>query len=119
MALARDLGLHFQLEIFTDASAAIGICKRKKVSEKSAICTHLIYGFRIACDPATSKSRKVLGTMNPADVLTKHVDRKTLERHLLAMGVIEDLGRAASAPTIEDADQEKIVASCLIMAART
>ena len=65
------------------------------------------------------KITKVLGTMNPADVLTKHVDRKTLERHLLSMGVIEDFGRASSAPTIEDADQEQIVASIVIMAART
>ena len=44
--------------------------------------------------------KKVLGTMNPADVLTKHVDRTTLERHLLSMGIIEDFGRAASAPPL-------------------
>ena len=42
---------------------------------------------------------EILGSFNPAGILTKHVDRQTLERHLLTLGVVQDYGRAAFAPT--------------------
>ena len=41
---------------------------------------------------------KVLGTDNPADVLTKYVDRKTLESALAKMGLHQAAGRPTSAP---------------------
>ena len=41
---------------------------------------------------------KVLGTDNPADVLTKYVDRKTLDMALPKMGLHPQSGRPASAP---------------------
>jgi hypothetical protein len=43
---------------------------------------------------------KVLGTDNPADCLTKHVDRATLNRHLKSMGIEYESGRADSAPKL-------------------
>ena len=52
--------------------------------------------------------KKIPSVSNPADILTKHVPRKVLEQHLITMNVVEDHGRAASAPTINHADQEKI-----------
>ena len=43
---------------------------------------------------------KVLGTENPADCLTKHVDRATMLKHLTAMGLEYESGRADSAPQL-------------------
>ena len=43
---------------------------------------------------------KVLGTRNPADVLTKHVPRDTLEVHLRTLGVSHEGGRAEVAPSL-------------------
>ena len=41
---------------------------------------------------------KVLGTDNPADVLTKYVNRQIMEKALAAMGLVATEGRPASAP---------------------
>ena len=43
---------------------------------------------------------KVLGTENPADCLTKHVDRTTMLKHLVAMGLEYETGRADLAPQL-------------------
>ena len=44
------------------------------------------------------KIDKVLGAENPADILTKHVDRQTLEKALQKMGMVQKTGRSAVAP---------------------
>ena len=41
---------------------------------------------------------KVLGTENPADILTKYVDRGILTKALTFMGLEKREGRAKSAP---------------------
>ena len=51
---------------------------------------------------------QIPGASNPADILTKHVPRELLERHLKTMNVVEDYGRAASAPTIDHANKDKV-----------
>ena len=44
---------------------------------------------------------KVLGSANVADLLTKHVDRNLMEKHLRTMNIFFDWGRSTAAPTIE------------------
>ena len=51
---------------------------------------------------------KIPGVENPADTLTKNVTRELLEKHLKTMNIIEDFGRASSAPTIEHTIKEKV-----------
>ena len=41
---------------------------------------------------------KVLGADNPADMLTKHVDRQALNKHLALMGMQAVEGRSSIAP---------------------
>ena len=43
---------------------------------------------------------KIPGSCNPADALTKNVPRETADKHLTAMGLSRDAGRAESAPNI-------------------
>ena len=38
------------------------------------------------------------GSSNPSDVLTKHVDRHTLEKHCPTIGIVQRQGRSMSAP---------------------
>ena len=77
-SLAADLGWQFQLEVKTDAAAAIGICKRRGLGK----VRHLHTADLWIQDKVRTKDiiiSKVLGAANPADMLTKHVDRATLE----------------------------------------
>ena len=41
---------------------------------------------------------KILGSENPADIMTKHVDRQLLQKMLLKMNMHEMSGRAECAP---------------------
>ena len=43
---------------------------------------------------------KVAGADNPADLLTKHVSRELMVKHMTAMGIYGEMGRAESAPTL-------------------
>ena len=65
---------------------------------------------------------KVKGEENPADALTKYIDRGTLERHLKRMGLTYAEGRAASAPTLTHAiinlDDEETWDSLHVLKAR-
>ena len=51
--------------------------------------------------------RKVLGTLNPSDVLTKHVPGDLLDSHLTTLGVELRGGRAESAPTLNSLEVER------------
>ena len=44
---------------------------------------------------------KVLGADHPADLLTKHVPRDVMRKHMIKIGLVSEDGRAASAPTIQ------------------
>ena len=96
-ALMGDLGLKTGITIKTDASAAKGIATRKGLGKVRHLdCTDLwiqdaIRSGRIAL-------AKVPGADNPADILTKYVDRKMLDTALKRLSLVPTDGRAASAP---------------------
>ena len=46
--------------------------------------------------------KKVLGSRNPEDILTKHVASTLLDQHLATVGVEVRGGRADSAPTLDE-----------------
>ena len=99
-SLAADLGIHVQLEILTDATAAIGICRRRGSGKiRHLHVSDLWIQDRLkTCD---FKLTKVLGADNPADFLTKHVARDIMMRHMTTAGLRPESGRAESAPTLE------------------
>ena len=95
----RELGLDFSLEIFSDAAAAIGICKRRGLGK----VRHLAVADLWVQDHIRSGDfilTKVKGPENPADVLTKFVDKVTLDKHIGTTFLEELTGRAESAPVI-------------------
>ena len=99
-SVAADLGLHWTLTLQTDSTAAVGICRRRGLGK----IRHLAAADLWVQDPLRTKDvalLKVPGSENIADVLTKHVDRATLCKHMRAMGLEQISGRAELAPQIE------------------
>ena len=99
-ALAADLGIHLTLEVLTDATAAIGICRRRGLGR----IRHLHVADLWVQDRLRKKDfslTKIPGSSNPADILTKHVSRDIMRQHMELMGLIAETGRAQSAPTIQ------------------
>ena len=98
-SLAADLGWTSILKIFTDSSAAVGICKRTGIGK----VRHLATGQLWVQDRIRTKDfelYKVVGNDNPADMLTKHLTREVLDKHLDFAGMKRKTGRADTAPTI-------------------
>jgi hypothetical protein len=100
-SLAEDFGWTTSLKIFTDSSAAMGICRRTGFGK----VRHLATGQLWIQDRIRSKDielYKVAGNDNPADMLTKHLARETLDKHLAFAGMKRQAGRAETAPTIDN-----------------
>jgi hypothetical protein len=96
-SLLRDAGWFLPLHVFTDATAAIGIARRKGLGKiRHLDVTDLWIQDRIRS--GAIKLSKVLGTENMADVLTKYVERKLMDGALSKMGLQAQTGRPACAP---------------------
>ncbi len=98
-SLAKDLGFDRQVSVYADSSAAIGICKRSGIGR----VRHLAVGQLWVQEKVRSGEItlcKVLGTDNPADLLTKHVPRDTADHLLWRICVSREEGRAESAPHV-------------------
>ena len=98
-SLAKDLGLKWSLVVATDAAAAIGICRRRGLGKIRHLATADLW-VQDRIKKGDFKLLKVPGVSNPADILTKHVDRTILDKHLSTMNLQFQEGRAASAPSI-------------------
>ena len=96
-SLMRDLGWQVGIDIWSDATAAIGIARRKGLGKiRHLDCTDLWIQDKIR-----SKAiglQKVLGAENPADMLTKYVDKKALDMAMPKLGLFPMAGRPACAP---------------------
>ena len=74
------------LFVFTDSNVGKSIVSRFGASRKTK---HVELRFLYVQELVASgmiRVRKVLGTLNPADILTKHVPKETLFRHLPTFG---------------------------------
>ena len=99
-SLALDLGIKVDLEILTDATAAIGICRRRGLGKIRHLHVSDLW-VQDRLKKGDFKLTKVLGSENPADLLTKHVPRETMCKHMEFMGLISEEGRPMSAPTLQ------------------
>ena len=98
-SVARDLGLELSLKVLTDAAAAIGIVRRRGLGKVRHLdVTDLWLQERVRMKDL--EIDKVDGTVNMADALTKVLARPLLVKHLIAMNVFPEEGRAASAPKL-------------------
>ena len=96
-SLMKDMGWDIEINLHSDATAAIGIARRKGLGK----IRHLDTADLWIQDKVRSRDInifKVLGTDNMADSLTKYVDRPTLQKALEKMGLTQMSGRAKCAP---------------------
>ena len=85
------------LTVHSDATAAIGIARRKGLGK----IRHLDVTDLWIQDKIRSKEiqvEKVLGQENPADALTKYVEKAILEKALSKLNLVPTKGRPACAP---------------------
>ncbi len=107
-ALLRDLGLEVPLRVWTDSSAAIGICSRQGLGKLRHLDTHTLW-VQQAVRTKRIDLRKVPGEQNPADLLTKHsISRQRLE-DLVSLYSCRYLGgRAESAPQVKKGESGRL-----------
>jgi len=99
-SLLRDLGLDAPLRVWTDSSAAIGICSRQGLGKLRHVDTHLLW-VQQAVRQRRLELRKVAGTANPADVFTKYPASR--DKLIFLTGMFDCHfagGRAESAPKL-------------------
>ena len=96
-SICRDLGFTYGIKVFSDATAAIGIARRRGMGKiRHLDCTDLWIQEKIRSGQV--KLEKVLGSVNPADAFTKYVDKPILDRAMEQIGMIKLEGRAKCAP---------------------
>ena len=97
-ALLRDFGVEAHLRVWTDSSAAIGICSRQGLGKLRHLDTHTLWTQQ-AVRLGRVNPRKVAGEVNPADLFTKHSLSQLRLEELVALHGCKYLGgRAESAP---------------------
>ena len=96
-SLCADLGIVVDINLFSDATAAIGITKRRGLGKIRHLHTSDLW-VQEKVQKGLVKVNKILGSENPADVLTKYVDAKTMSTALNKLNMKFYTGRAASAP---------------------
>ncbi len=105
-ALLRDLGVAVPLRVWTDSSAAIGICSRQGLGKLRHLDTQTLW-VQQAVRTGRIDLRKVLGEENPADLLTKHsLSRARLLKFVELHGCRYREGRAESAPQMRKGESE-------------
>ena len=95
--IAKDLVFKLPIKMFSDATAAIGIARRRGMGHIRHLDVCDLWVQEKSTSGAASID-KVLGADNPADILTKHVDRQTLNKHVAVMGMQAVEGRLSFAP---------------------
>jgi hypothetical protein len=100
---AQDLGMVLGGEVFTDSSAALGITHRAGIGKVRHLRTQGLWVQEVRITNRLTY-KKVLGTKNPADVLTKHVPAELLGKHFEAIGMAATGGRADIAPELNSVE---------------
>ena len=85
--------------VHTDATGAIGMCRRRGLGKVRHLAVADLW-IQEKVRARDFELLKVDGQANPADILTKAVDRQTLCRHMNRLKLEAEAGRAASAPRI-------------------
>ena len=81
LSMFKDFGLRARGEVLGDASAALGIIHRKGLGRTRHIDTGMLWIQQTAAEKRLAYS-KVLGTDNPADLMTKYLARSVIDLHM-------------------------------------
>ena len=95
-SMLEDFGIHSNLRMMSDATAAIGLAKRQGLGKVRHIASADLWLQGIVRG-GTLELGKIPGKDNPADINTKAIDRETLEKHLVTYRMRALSGHAVSA----------------------
>ena len=98
-SMLRDLGMEASITLYTDSSAARGIIHRAGLGKLRHLETGYLW-LQAAVKAKKLQVRKVLGTENPADLLTKHLASADMWRHLENLRMSPEDGRSKAVPLI-------------------
>ena len=101
-SIARDLGLDLKIKVHTDATAAIGIARRRGLGKIRHLDTTDLW-VQGKCRSGQVELVKVLGSENPADMMTKYLDRPLLAKMISKSNMVQLEGRARCAPAAASA----------------
>ena len=87
LSMLKDLGWDLHGEVWGDANAALGIINRSGLGKTRHIDTGLLWIQQVAAEKRL-KYGKVLGTNNPADLFTKHLEERSIRTTQQAWGSI-------------------------------
>ena len=96
-AMLEDWGFAVDLEVRSDATAAIGIVRRQGLGRVRHLAVADLW-VQQKSQEGILKMEKHPGHTNPADMMTKGVDLETQNRHMASLGMSSTSGRASLAP---------------------
>ena len=92
-SMFRDWGGQVSCTLYADSSAALAIAKRKGAGKLRHINVSALWIQDIQ-DREGAEYVKVLGTENPADLMTKHLARDKIDKNMSIIGQAFQSGRA-------------------------
>ena len=87
------------ITLYTDSSAARGIIHRAGLGKLRHLETGYLW-LQSAVKAKKLQVRKVLGTENPADLMTKHLACADMWKHLSKLQMAPEEGRSNAVPRI-------------------
>ncbi len=107
-SLVKDLGQHLPVRVWTDSSAAIGVCSRQGLGKLRHLDTHTLW-VQQAIRAQKIVLCKVDGETNPADLLTKHsLSRERLITRTTSLDCRFRGGRASLAPKMRETPSTRV-----------
>ena len=98
-SMLHDLGMSTSVTLYTDSSAARGIIHRAGLGKLRHLETGYLW-LQAAVKAKKLMVRKVLGTENPADLLTKHLTTSDMWKNLDKLRMSSEEGRSKAVPLI-------------------
>ena len=96
-SLAKDMNWDLKIRLHSDATAAIGISKRRGLGKIRHLNTADLWVQEKVRTEAVDLV-KILGTENPADLFTKYLDKAAINKALKTLNLEFKDGRSAAAP---------------------
>ena len=103
VSLMADMGLAVEGEIFGDSTAALAIAQRQGIGKLRHVRTQALW-VQEARAEGRLHYKKVLGSRNPADSLTKYMPATLMDQHMSTIGLEFRGGRAESAPSLNSVE---------------
>ena len=98
-SIMQDFGHIVELDLSTDATAAIGMVSREGLGKVRHLAVADLW-VQERQRTGEIVYDKVNGKDNPADAMTKGIDAASMEKHLQCMGFVQTSGRHKLAPQL-------------------